>query len=128
MREGVSHNRKDGEILSNALNAQHDSSGVGTRRSGSTAETSLLLLDGRDTVAVAMRDLAAGEVVTVGGYTLEVRDPIPVGHKIALTRMPRGAPVTKYGEVIGVATADIDRGAHVHVHNVVSARLPGPGS
>lgn len=88
----------------------------------------LLLLDGRDTVAVALRDLAAGEVVTVGSHIVEVRDPIPFGHKVALARMPRGGAVTKYGEVIGVATADIDGGAHVHVHNVVSARLPGPGS
>jgi altronate dehydratase len=126
MRKGVSHDRKVGEILSNALNAQPDSSRVG--RSGSTADPSLLLLDGRDTVAVATRDLAPGEVVTVEGHTLEVRDPIPFGHKVALARMPRGAQVTKYGEVIGVATADIDRGAHVHVHNLVSARLPGPGS
>ncbi len=29
----------------------------------------------------------------------------------------------KYGEVIGIATAAIEPGAHVHVHNLVSARL-----
>ncbi|RLE80551.1 MAG: hypothetical protein DRJ52_06150, partial [Thermoprotei archaeon] len=28
-----------------------------------------------------------------------------------------------YGEVIGVATEDIERGRHVHCHNVKSARV-----
>jgi len=33
--------------------------------------------------------------------------------------------VYKYGEVIGIAIRAIPVGAHVHVHNVLSARLPG---
>ena len=33
-----------------------------------------------------------------------------------------GAPVRKYGECIGVATADIAPGSHVHVHNMESRR------
>jgi hypothetical protein len=36
-----------------------------------------------------------------------------------------GDSVVKYGEVIGRATSAIAAGRHVHVHNVVSARLPG---
>jgi hypothetical protein len=31
-------------------------------------------------------------------------------------------PVRKYGECIGVATADIAAGSHVHVHNMESRR------
>ena len=92
-----------------------------------TVEAGVLLLDARDSVAVATRDLAAGETVAVGGERLEVRDPIPFGHKLAVVALERGALVRKYGEVIGVTTEDVERGAHVHVHNLVSARLPGPG-
>ncbi len=39
------------------------------------------------------------------------------GHKIARVAMPKGAPVVKYGQVIGYATEDIAAGAHVHSHN-----------
>ena len=88
----------------------------------------VLLLDERDSVAVAMRGLESGDVVLIGGRSIDVLEAIPFGHKIAVSDIDRGAGVLKYGEVIGIATADIPQGAHVHVHNVVSARLPGPGS
>lgn len=42
---------------------------------------------------------------------------IPFGHKAALAPIARGAPVVKYGVVIGHATQDIGAGEHVHVHN-----------
>ena len=37
----------------------------------------------------------------------------------------KGEPIIKYGEEIGVATADIDTGAYVHVHNLDSQRARG---
>ena len=79
-----------------------------------------------DDVAVALRDLAAGETVPVriGARVVSTvaRDAIPMGHKIALRAISTGAPVRKYGQPIGAATADIGPGAHVHVHNVASRR------
>jgi len=45
-------------------------------------------------------------------------DDIPAGHKVAVRAVAAGAPVHKYGEVIGIARADIPAGAHVHVHNL----------
>jgi altronate hydrolase len=71
-----------------------------------------------DDVAVALRDLAAGEQVAVDAATIELRTPIPRGHKYAVRRIAVGAPVRKYGQIIGHATADIETGAHVHTHNV----------
>jgi len=85
----------------------------------------LVHLNARDNVAVAIRPVAAGESVEVAGKVLLAIDPIPFGHKLALAAMAEGAAVVKYGEVIGRASAPIAAGAHVHVHNVVSARLPG---
>ena len=40
-----------------------------------------------------------------------------MGHKVATRPIPKGAPVIKFGQIIGYATDDIPPGAHVHVHN-----------
>lgn len=87
-----------------------------------------LLLHARDNVAVAVEALAPGEQVRLRGVLVTVREPIAFGHKFALCDLVGGEGVVKYGEVIGVASAAIAAGRHVHVHNVVSCRLPGPGA
>lgn len=71
-----------------------------------------------DDVAVALRDLAAQETIAVGDRSLEVAEPIPRGHKVAIRAMTAGQPVRKYGWPIGRTTADIAVGAHVHSHNL----------
>ncbi|MBO0869216.1 MAG: altronate dehydratase [Micromonosporaceae bacterium] len=76
-----------------------------------------LLRDGDD-VAVATRDLAAGTAVQVGSTQLTLTGTVPRGHKVALRTVPRGTPVHKYGQQIGVATLDIAAGDHVHTHNL----------
>ena len=57
--------------------------------------------------------------------TLTVHGEIPYGHKIALRGIGKGETVVKYGESIGIATQDIQRGDYVHVHNLDSARARG---
>src|SRR3954451_14252578 len=76
----------------------------------------VLRIDERDNVAVALRPLARGE--SIDGATL--LDDIAAGHKIALRAIRRGEAVTKYGYPIGIASADIAAGQHVHTHNVIS--------
>jgi altronate dehydratase small subunit len=89
------------------------------------------VLNPRDNVATALVDLEPGTVVEVpregggGPVPLDVRAPIPFGHKLALVAIARGQPVVKYGEVIGLATQDIAPGQHVHTHNVESQRGRG---
>ncbi|GAB2765847.1 UxaA family hydrolase [Sinomonas soli] len=80
-----------------------------------------------DVVAVAVRDLEPGPVE--GGYlrgpasvTVELHDPVPLGHKLALADIKAGEDVIEYGLRIGVATEDISLGSYVHIHNVRSAR------
>jgi altronate dehydratase len=86
---------------------------------------SAIVLDPADNVAVALRALAEGEEIVVEGETLRATTAIPTGHKLARRTIAEGDPVLKYNEVIGIASAPIGAGEHVHVHNVRSARLPG---
>ena len=82
----------------------------------------LLLLHPDDDVAVALRDLDAGQARLRGGGALVLTAPVPLGHKVARHAMRRGETVRKYGAVIGEATTDIAAGEHVHVHNLRSLR------
>lgn len=84
------------------------------------SERVLLHLAPDDNVAVALRTLVPGETVELDGRGVTVRDAIPFAHKIALTDLPPGAAVTKFGVAIGSTTAPIGAGAHVHVHNLKS--------
>jgi altronate dehydratase small subunit len=87
----------------------NDSDNVATVfASGVTAET-----------LVEVRDKSGcSSSFTVGGA-------IPYGHKIALRDILAGEQIIKYGEEIGVATANIKTGGHVHVHNLDSMRGRG---
>ena len=80
----------------------------------------LIRLDPRDTVAVCRTAIAAG--TQLGDGDLTALDSVPQGHKIALAAHAVGDPVVKYGHPIGVATAAIAVGEHVHVHNLATVR------
>ncbi len=77
-----------------------------------------LQLNPRDTVAVALRGIARGETVQVGGCTLKTAEAIPFGHKMALRDVATGEPVIKYGFPIGHTTRDVAAGSWVHTHNL----------
>lgn len=79
-----------------------------------------------DFVAVAVQDVRPGTaqvgVIDGDSTSVEVVAEIPLGHKVALRDIAAGADVIEYGLRIGVASADIATGEHVHIHNVRSAR------
>ncbi len=56
---------------------------------------------------------------------IQVAEKIRFGHKFAIRTIPRGEPILKYGQPIGVATEEIAAGRHVHVHNLESTRGRG---
>ncbi|HEY0302750.1 MAG TPA: UxaA family hydrolase, partial [Rhizomicrobium sp.] len=78
-------------------------------------------LHGHDNVVIATRRIAPG--TRLAGEGVVAREIIPSGHKIATQSIPCGSAVRKYGQVIGVATADIAAGAHVHVQNLAVSEL-----
>src|SRR5207247_4939042 len=71
-----------------------------------------------DDVAVIKRPIRAGTELFNDSVHLTVGRDIPAGHKIAVQAIPDGAPVHKYGQIIGFAKGDIDPGDHVHTHNL----------
>lgn len=74
-----------------------------------------------DQVATATTDLFPDDVVEISGVrtglTIQVKERIPTGHKVALTTIRENEEIRKYGEVIGIATREILPGHWVHIHN-----------
>jgi altronate hydrolase len=85
-----------------------------------------------DDVVIARQQLLGGTVLaSEGGVT--VAGLVPPGHKVAVRAIAAGAPVRRYGQVIGHATQAIAPGQHVHVHNLAlssfaRAHEPGAGA
>jgi altronate hydrolase len=71
-----------------------------------------------DNIAIAARPLPEGTSLQNNGTGFTLPQRIGLGHKIALRRIKKGEAVTKYGQIIGFASKDIERGEWVHVHNV----------
>jgi len=68
-----------------------------------------------DDVVIARHQLVAGMCL---GNGITVRGLVPPGHKVALRAVQSGAPVRRYGQIIGFATRPIESGEHVHTHNL----------
>ncbi len=83
----------------------------------------------KDNVATAVADLSAGSQVSFFlGQDVEqltLNNHIPLGHKFALKDINRGEEIIKYGESIGSSIISIQKGDHVHVHNIQSNRGRG---
>ena len=88
-----------------------------------------LVHDHTDTVGViVVEGVAAGQELTGlvmdTNETISVKalDPIPLGHKVALSDIKTGDMVIKYDNPIGKAVADIQTGGHAHTQNVKTNR------
>lgn len=96
---------------------------------GKAMRRKVIIFNGKDNVAVALANLKAKELIRIetgkDAPCVLLIDNIPFGHKFSLTRIKSNSPVIKYGEIIGVASTDIQLGQHVHVHNVTSIRGRG---
>src|SRR5215471_19468317 len=77
-----------------------------------------ILLHAGDDVAVLKRTVKAGDELLNGSLRLHAAENITAGHKIAVAEIADGAPVRKYGQIIGFAKGRISPGAHVHTHNL----------
>jgi len=78
----------------------------------------LIRLHDSDHVAVAVERLAVGRAVVIDGLEVICREEIPPGHKLCIAGLRAGESVLKYGQPIGIASATIEVGQHVHNHNL----------
>lgn len=89
----------------------------------------LLVHESKDNVGVVVVEgLKAGTkmlcVITHdnSSFELETKADVPIGHKIALSDIKSGDTAIKYGEDIGKFIADVEKGGHVHTHNLKTKR------
>ncbi|SEJ68061.1 UxaA family hydrolase [Paraburkholderia diazotrophica] len=75
----------------------------------------IIRLHPADDVVIARHQLVAGMRL---GDGVTVRGLIPAGHKVAVRAVETGAPLRRYGQIIGFATRAIASGEHVHTHNL----------
>ncbi len=73
-----------------------------------------LRLDPSDNVIIAIDDIPAGAAPAEG---VSARERVPKGHKMAAVAVGEGAPIRKFGQIIGFASRAIAPGEWVHEHN-----------
>ena len=88
-----------------------------------------VLHSAKDTVAVVVVE-GVKSGMSLNGWnmdddtmmTVEARQDIPIGHKVALKDMSPGDTVWKYGIDMGKVVAAVRAGEHAHVHNIKTKR------
>ena len=90
--------------------------------SGASARASLSP-GSKGTCATTLVIIAQNETLKVGDKTIKLINDIPVGHKFSLAEIQKGEKIIKYGEIIGVATQNIQVGEWIHIHNIKSYYL-----
>ncbi|MBE0583466.1 MAG: UxaA family hydrolase, partial [Desulfofustis sp.] len=78
----------------------------------------ILRINERDDLIVALHPLHKGEVVTIGGEELVLRQDIPSKHKFAARPMAPGQSATMYGITVGRVTRAIARGELITTSNL----------
>ena len=81
----------------------------------------LVKVHSSDNVAIAVKQLNAGTEIE----GLHINQDIPQAHKVALTDIPAGSPVIRYGVILGYAMNPIKRGDWI---NEFMLELPTPPS
>ena len=82
-------------------------------------------INANDNVVTVVEDTASGDDVQYmtpqGPRQISPVEAVPMGHKVAICDIAPGQPVLKYDQPIGTASKPIEKGRHVHDHNVHSA-------
>ena len=74
----------------------------------------IVSLHERDNLVVAVDPIMPGSFV----HGVTARDRVPKGHKMAIAAIARGAPIFKFGQIIGHASKPVEPGEWLHEHNV----------
>ncbi|MDU0355427.1 UxaA family hydrolase [Paraglaciecola aquimarina] len=83
-----------------------------------------VLVNKADNVLICCQPVKSGELVVIDNQEYRVNTAIDVGHKMARVAIAKLQKIIRYGVPIGSATADIQAGEHVHMHNMKSDYIP----
>jgi len=93
------------------------------------SQKELVIMSEADNIGIVKVPVTKGQKITIGDgrpdNVIEAREEIPFGFKIAIQDIKGGETVYKYGEPIGIASLDIQKGEMVHVHNMEGLRARG---
>jgi (2R)-sulfolactate sulfo-lyase subunit alpha len=84
----------------------------------------LIKLHPLDNVQILVADVEPQEYLIINGQATLIQEFIGIGHKIADQMISPGQKIIKYGVPIGSATAVIEIGRQVHLHNIKSDYIP----
>ena len=84
----------------------------------------LILLSPEDNCLIASARLDARTQLEIEGESVTLPQTIELGHKLARRDLAKDDKVLRYGAVIGHVTQAVQRGAHLHTHNLESDYLP----
>ena len=89
------------------------------------ANTDVIIHDEKDNVGVVViekvtpnQDCNCWIMENDKSAKIQSKSEIPLGHKIAMIDLKEGDTILKYGHDIGKVVKHINKGEHVHVHNV----------
>jgi len=85
-----------------------------------------IILNSIDNVCTSVKQLKKSTEIYIKCenemVSLFIQENIKLCHKISLKQIKKGENIVKYGEIIGVATSQINKGVQVHTHNIISLR------
>ena len=76
----------------------------------------IIKLNSKDNIGVAPMNIPEGAEIK---SNLKAQTDIPFGHKISIADIQKDELIYKYGQIIGKAFEKIERGSHVHTHNMM---------
>ncbi|MFZ7119319.1 MAG: UxaA family hydrolase [Eubacteriaceae bacterium] len=85
----------------------------------------IIIIDNKDNVGTAVRDLANGKEAIAelpDGEKLKIvlLEDIPAYHKVSIKEIIKNENIIKYGFPIGKSAFRIQKGKHVHTHNITT--------
>jgi altronate hydrolase len=87
-------------------------------------QNTLLQLDSRDNVLIALRDLRKGDRISWTNRSFELATDVPAKHKFATENLETGDEVIMYGVLVGKARAPIAAGEIVTTRNTAHEASP----
>src|SRR6478609_6809763 len=87
-------------------------------------QSSVLQLDSRDNVLIALTDLKAGERVEFGGDGYTLPKTVPAKHKFAMRDLGAGDDITMYGVLVGRTVKPLARGELLTTGNIQHRAAP----